>query len=112
MKDILKFIVDNLLNSFSTNDIGWSARKLTAFIITLLVIVAHVKWIMSCYKNSDFSLLPEVLLIDFSTILALLGLTTWERLKIFKKGDSSDNNKIDININTKGDVDVDSDKNK
>jgi len=111
MKDILKFIVDNLLNSFSTNDIGWSARKLTAFIITLLVIVAHVKWIMSCYKNSDFSLLPEVLLIDFSTILALLGLTTWERLKIFKKGDSSDS-KIDININTKGDVDIDSDKNK
>jgi hypothetical protein len=112
MKDILKFIIDNLLNSFSTNELGWSARKLTAFIITLLVIIAHVKWITSCYRNSDFSLLPEILIIDFSTILTLLGLTTWERLKIFKKGDSSDNNKIDININTKGDVDVDSDKNK
>lgn len=105
MKDILKFIIDNLLNSFSTNELGWSARKLTAFIITLLVIIAHVKWITSCYRNSDFSLLPEILIIDFSTILTLLGLTTWERLKIFKKGDSSDNNKIDININTKGDVD-------
>ena len=66
---------------------------------------------MSCYKNSDFSLLPEVLLIDFSTILALLGLTTWERLKIFKKGDSNDN-KINIDINTKDNVDVESDKNK
>jgi hypothetical protein len=110
MKDILKFIIDNLLNSFSTNELGWSARKLTAFIITLLVIIAHVKWITSCYRNSDFSLLPEILIIDFSTILTLLGLTTWERLKIFKKGDSSDNNKIDININTKGDVDVDSNK--
>jgi hypothetical protein len=107
MKDILKFIIDNLLNSFSTNELGWSARKLTAFIITLLVIIAHVKWITSCYRNSDFSLLPEILIIDFSTILTLLGLTTWERLKIFKKGDSRDNNKIDININTKGDVDVD-----
>jgi hypothetical protein len=110
MKDILKFIIDNLLNSFSTNELGWSARKLTAFIITLLVIIAHVKWITSCYRNSDFSLLPEILIIDFSTILTLLGLTTWERLKIFKKGDSSDNNKIDININTKGDVDGDSNK--
>jgi hypothetical protein len=110
MKDILKFIIDNLLNSFSTNELGWSARKLTAFIITLLVIIAHVKWITSCYRNSDFSLLPEILIIDFSTILTLLGLTTWERLKIFKKGDSSDNNKIDININTKGDVDFDSNK--
>ena len=110
MKDILKFIIDNLLHSFSTNELGWSARKLTAFIITLLVIVAHVKWITSCYRNSDFSLLPEILIIDFSTILTLLGLTTWERLKIFKKGDSGDNNKIDININTKGDVDIDKDK--
>ena len=111
MKVILKLIIDNLLNSFSTNELGWSARKLTAFIITLLVIIIHIKWIMSCYKNSDFSLLPEVLLIDFSTILALLGLTTWERLKIFKKGDSNDN-KINIDINTKDNVDVESDKNK
>ena len=94
MKDILKFIIDNLLNSFSTNELGWSARKLTAFIITLLVIIAHVKWITSCYRNSDFSLLPEILIIDFSTILTLLGLATWERLKIFKNGVSSDNNKI------------------
>ena len=99
MKDILKFIIDNLLNSFSTNELGWSARKLTAFIITLLVIIAHVKWITSCYRNSDFSLLPEILIIDFSTILTLLGLTTWERLKIFKKGDiifvlSGEKNKV------------------
>ena len=110
MKAILKLIMDNILNSFSTNEMGWSARKLTAFIVTILVIIAHIKWIMSCYKNSDFSLLPEVLIIDFSVILTLLGLTTWERLKIFKKGDSGDNNKIDININTKGNVDVETNK--
>lgn len=102
MKAIFKFIIDNLLNSLSTNELGWSARKLTAFVIMILVIIAHIKWIMSCYKTSDFSLLPEILIIDFSTILTLLGLTTWERLKIFKSKNSS-NETIDININTKED---------
>lgn len=111
MKAILKFIIENLLNSFSTNELGWSARKLTAFIITLLVIIAHIKWLMSCYINSDFSLLPEILIIDFSTILTLLGLTTWERLKIFKNGNSS-NDKIDININTNTDKNKDKDDDK
>lgn len=90
MKELLSSLADKIGNSFSNNEKGWSARKLTAFIITVIVVFAHIKWLSSCYKNGDFGLLPEILIIDFSTILSLLGLTTWERVKT-RKDDKNKN---------------------
>lgn len=66
-----------LQSSFDTNTKGASARKLSAFIIIICVVVAHVKWI----ALGNFSQLELVLTIDYSFIAALLGMTTYESIK-------------------------------
>lgn len=73
----LKEIFDNILNSLSTNNKGWSARKLSALIIILLVIATHVKW----FNSDKWEYLGEVLAFDFTFVLACLGLTTWQAVK-------------------------------
>jgi len=74
---------DHIWHSFTNSKSGFSARKLTAFTITAVVVYAHMKWLSSCYNNNDFDLLPQILMIDFAFILSLLGLTTWENVKSF-----------------------------
>ncbi len=69
-------ILDDLLNSFKTNEEGFSSRKLTAFVIVMLVIVIHVKWLMI----GDLTQLEMVLTIDYTFIAALFGLTTWSNI--------------------------------
>ena len=71
---------------------GLSARKITAFVVTLLIVYTHYKWLKSCYTNNHFDLLPQVLLIDFSALLCLLGLTTWERISSLGNIASGGNN--------------------
>lgn len=68
-------------SSFDTHSKGASARKLTAFIITVCVFLAHVFWIRSCVISKNFSSLEHILIIDFSFISALLGLTTLETMQ-------------------------------
>jgi len=79
-KSITTFI-NKLMKSFGVHDDGFSARKMTAFIVVLLIVYTHYKWLKSCYSNNDFGLLPQVLMIDFTALLTLLGLTTWEKIK-------------------------------
>lgn len=91
MKQQINAFLSKLLQSFENNKSGLSSRKLTAFVIVAMYSFAHMKWALSCYKNNDYSLLPEILMIDASFILALLGLTTWQGIqekKIDKKNDT------------------------
>lgn len=87
----LNLFFSKLLKSFGMNEDGFSARKMTAFVITLLIVYIHYKWLKSCYNNNQFGLLPEVLLIDFTALLSLLGLTTWERVKNIGNNSNSNN---------------------
>ena len=73
MKDILT----KLLGSFEMGDNGFSARKITAFVIILLVILAHIKWI----TLGDFTQLEMVLTIDYAFVSALFGMTTYQAIK-------------------------------
>ena len=78
-------ILSKLLSSLDDNTKGFSSRKMTAFAITLCVIIAHSAWIKKCFTTEDFSLLTTVLTIDYAFIGGLLGLTTYSKLK-YKDG--------------------------
>lgn len=82
----MKDLFQKLQSAFDTHSKGFSARKLTAFAIVLCVFVAHVAWIKNAFLKDDFSLFEGVLIIDYSFISGLLGMTTYEALK--KKNDS------------------------
>ena len=80
MVNYIKLFIYNIFETFKTHGKGFSARKLTAFVVTSLIVYIHYKWLKSCYNNNHFDLLPQVLLIDFGALLCLLGLTTWEKI--------------------------------
>jgi hypothetical protein len=73
----MKKYLDKLISSLDTHTKGFSARKLTAFVIIICVIVAHIKWL----SLADFSLLGEILMIDYAFVAALLGMTTYQKIK-------------------------------
>jgi len=73
----MKKIFNDLLNSFNTNEGGFSSRKLTAFAIIVLVIATHIKWLMI----GNLTQLEMVLTIDYTFILTLFGMTTWSGIK-------------------------------
>ena len=77
----MKELFIKLQSAFDTHSKGFSARKLSAFTIVLCVFVAHIAWIKSAFIKEDFSLLEGILIIDYSFIGGLLGLTTYESLK-------------------------------
>lgn len=83
MKQIFNKIISAL--DTHTKD-GFSARKLSAFVIIILVIVAHVKW----FKSDHWEYLEGVLALDFGFISVCLGMTTIEAIQ---------NKKIDANTN-------------
>jgi hypothetical protein len=73
----MKKYLDKLISSLDTHTKGFSARKLTAFVIIICVIAAHIKWL----SLADFSLLGEILMIDYAFVAALLGMTTYQNIK-------------------------------
>jgi len=73
----MKEIFNNILKSFNNTDEGFSSRKLTAFVIVVMVIITHIKWL----TLGDLSQLEMVLTIDYSFIAALFGMTTYQSLK-------------------------------
>jgi hypothetical protein len=73
----MKNILNKLISSLDTHTKGFSARKLTAFGVMICVIAAHIKWL----SLADFSLLGEILLIDYAFVGALLGMTTYQNIK-------------------------------
>lgn len=70
-------MIKKLLASLDTSNYGYSARKLTAFVLVILVILAHLKWL----NLGDLTQLGEVLLIDYTFISALFGMTTYQKIK-------------------------------
>ena len=73
----MKEIFDNIMKSFNGKEEGFSSRKLTAFAIVVMVIIAHIKWL----SLGDLTQLEMVLTIDYGFIAALFGLTTYSALK-------------------------------
>lgn len=67
----------DILDSFKMGNTGFSSRKLTAFTIIACVVAAHIKWLCM----GDFSLIGEVLIIDYGFVAALFGMTTYSGLK-------------------------------
>lgn len=82
--DILKKIFRWLFGSFDTSDIGASAKKLTAFAFMLLIFWLHWKYV-------DKENVVEVLIIDTSVVLGLLGVATYDKIQERKTKQSQDN---------------------
>jgi hypothetical protein len=77
----MKKIFKDLVDSFRISETGFSSRKLTAFVIVVLVIIIHAKWLML----GNLAQLEMVLTIDYAFISALFGMTTFQSLKTFGK---------------------------
>lgn len=73
----MKSLFNKILASLDNHQKGFSARKLSALVVVVLIVIAHIKWI---YK-ADFSLLTEVLMLDYGFISVCLGMTTYEAIK-------------------------------
>lgn len=72
-----KKFIDKISGSFDMSDNGYSSRKLTAFVIVIMVVAIHIKWI----ALGDFSQIELVLTIDYGFIASLFGMTTFENIK-------------------------------
>lgn len=63
--------------AFEANNAGASARKLSAFVIIVMVVITHIKW----FKSEHWEYLTVVLGLDFTFVLVCLGLATWQYMK-------------------------------
>ena len=72
----MKF-VNWLKGAFEHSTKGASARKWSAFIIVLMVVILHIKW----FASDEWSYISIVLGLDYTFILCCLGLATWQYLK-------------------------------
>ena len=79
----MKEVFDKIKKSFDMVEDGYSARKLTAFAIVIMVIIAHIKWL----SLGNLTQLEMVLTIDYGFIAALFGMTTYSALKKDKPSD-------------------------
>lgn len=77
MKQILKDIYKGFGSSFTNDPNGVSSKKIVAYSISFCVIMAHVKW----WRMDDFTLLPTIIGLDFSFILALFGINVYDKMK-------------------------------
>jgi hypothetical protein len=73
----LKEVLNNLLDSFKNNSNGYSARKISAFTIIVMVISLHIKW----FNSDKWEYVGEILALDFAFISVALGMTTYEAIK-------------------------------
>lgn len=73
----MKKILNDILLSLKTGKEGFSARKLSAFVVIVLVVILHIKW----FRSDRWEFIGEVLGFDFMFILCCLGLATWQAVK-------------------------------
>lgn len=77
-----------LIGTLDTHSKGsFSARKVSAFIVVLLVIIAHIKW----FNSDRWEYLEGVLALDYGFIAVCLGLTTYEAIKKNKTEPTNEN---------------------
>ena len=77
----MKEFFRNLTASLTTNKDGFSARKLSAFVVMACVIAAHIAWLKHSFLHDDFSQLQPVLIIDYGFVAACLGFVLYEKVK-------------------------------
>ena len=77
MKKLLSELKQGLLGSLSNDTTGFSAKKLTGFVVTICIVVAHIKWL----AMKDFSQLTTVLTIDYTFIATLFGINVVDKMK-------------------------------
>lgn len=73
----MKDIIQKLLSSLDNKDSGFSARKLTALVMVIMVIIIDIKWL----KSEQWIYISEILCLHFMFILTLLGLATWQKVQ-------------------------------
>ena len=73
MKDFSKWF----RGAFEVNTTGASARKFSAFVVVVMVVITHIKW----FKSDHWEYLSIVLGLDFTFVLCCLGLATWQYMK-------------------------------
>lgn len=69
----MKEIITKLINSFDNKLVGFSSKKLSAFIIILCVIAIHIKWL----SLGNFDQLEMILTIDFTFIATMFGINEY-----------------------------------
>lgn len=83
----MKDLFNKLVSGLDTHTKGFSARKMSAFVVIICCIAAHIKWI----ALGDFKELDMVLTIDYGFISLCLGLTTYEAIKKNNTTESNSN---------------------
>ena len=73
----MKEFINKLIGALDTHTKGFSARKLSAFVVIVLIVITHVKW----FKSDHWEHLDAVLALDFGFISVCLGMTTYESIK-------------------------------
>ncbi len=80
----MKQLINKILGSLDTHSKNsFSARKLSAFVVMVMIIILHVKW----FKSDKWEYIAEVLALDYTFILVCLGLATWQYIKETKKNE-------------------------
>lgn len=81
---MFKKLISKISGSFDTHSKdSFSARKLSAFVVMVMIIILHVKW----FKSDKWEYIAEVLALDYTFILVCLGLATWQYIKETKKNE-------------------------
>lgn len=83
MKEFFKRLVGSLDN-FTKE--AFSARKLTAFVIVVCVLVGHGIYYKHCFTKEDFALFDTILIIDYIAVAFFLGIITIQQVIEFKNG--------------------------
>jgi hypothetical protein len=86
--------VENLFNILNNKKIGYSAKKVTAIVILVCVVIMHVCYCKFALANADFSLFATILGVDFATILTLFGINEYNKVQINKSQKTDKDNEI------------------
>lgn len=84
----MKKIFSDILSSLKSGKEGFSARKLSALVIIIMVVILHIKW----FRSDRWEYIGEVLGFDFMFILCCLGLATWQAVTENKSIKDNENN--------------------
>lgn len=85
----MKKFIQRLVNSLDNSTSGFSARKLTAFIIISCVVIGHFVYYKHCLQKEDFSIYTTVLAIDYIAAGFFLGLITFQQILQLKNGNET-----------------------
>lgn len=82
----MKEIYKNIILSFKKGDEGFSARKMTAFVIILMVCIGNGLYLYNCYEKNSWSNINNWNFIMFCASAFYLGLVTIEQIIEIRSG--------------------------